>query len=74
MPYLPWEKLLPPYVYGPLMCIGSVAYLFLGEPKHWWGYVMAVASCLTGAWITWKEGAEDQNASKHNADKDSEAK
>jgi hypothetical protein len=40
---LPWEKWLPPYVYGPLLCIGSILILVF-VPTVWWERILSVRS------------------------------
>jgi hypothetical protein len=54
--FLPWEEWLPPYVFGPLICIGSIV-ISVGEaPLSWW-QMLGVVFCVifgalgTGVWI-----------------------
>ena len=45
MGFLPWEEWLPPYVFGPLICIGSICiYVFAGT-LSWW-QMLGVAFCV----------------------------
>ena len=50
MGFLPWEKWLPPYVYGPLLCVGSI-WLLIDSPG-WWALLFAPLGAF-GAWGTW---------------------
>ncbi len=50
---LPWEKWLPPYVYGPLACATSLYMLFFSDPVVWWKVVVFVPVLLWGSWGTW---------------------
>jgi hypothetical protein len=51
---LPWEKWLPPYVFGPVMCVGSLAVLVFSPELAWWWQVVLVlwaAYCVWGTWM-----------------------
>ena len=57
--FLPWEKWLPPYIYGPLMCVGSMLGLYFSRPLRWWELLLLPLAALMGACATWvwfKEG------------------
>lgn len=59
MGFLPWEKWLPPYIYGPLMCAGSILILCFSRPLRWWEFLILPLGAFTGAVVTWvwlKEG------------------
>lgn len=50
---LPWEKWLPPYVYGPLLCLGSIAMLVFSKALSGWEWVLLPLAACIGAWVTW---------------------
>ena len=50
---LPWEKWLPPYVYGPALCLISILCLIFDHNLSWWEIVILPFSGLLGAWGTW---------------------
>jgi hypothetical protein len=50
---LPWEKWLPPYVLGPLICLGSIYLLLFSNSLHWWSWVLLPPTACFGAWATW---------------------
>jgi hypothetical protein len=50
---LPWEKWLPPWLYGPLIFVGSIFGLFYSQDLHWWEYLLLPMAALMGAWATW---------------------
>lgn len=50
---LPWEKWLPPYVFGPVMCIGSICILVFARGLSW-GEMLPSGFCVVhGALGTW---------------------
>jgi hypothetical protein len=49
---LPWEKWLPPWLYGPLVCGGSIWILVAKADLAWWEYVLLAAGILWGAFGT----------------------
>jgi hypothetical protein len=51
--FLPWEKWLPPYIYGPLMCVGAILGLCFSRPLRWWEALLLPFAGLMGAWATW---------------------
>jgi len=51
--FLPWEKLFPPYVFGPLICLGSACILALDRDLRWWHIAGCVFCIIWGAWGTW---------------------
>ena len=51
--FLPWEKWLPPYVFGPLICVASACVLGLERDLHWWNIVLLGFGIVYGAWGTW---------------------
>jgi hypothetical protein len=50
---LPWDRWLPPYIYGPLVVVGSLFGLLSERQLHWWEYVLLPLGVVIGAWITW---------------------
>jgi hypothetical protein len=50
---LPWEKWLPPYVFGPLMCVGCGCVLMFGHNLAWWEILSCGFGVLFGASGTW---------------------
>jgi hypothetical protein len=50
---LPWERWLPPYVFGPFLCLGSIAFLVWGGEHSWWKVVLLAMGGSFGAWGTW---------------------
>lgn len=50
---LPWEKWLPPYVYGPLLCLGSIAVLMFSDSLTWWHWALLLSGSCLGAAVTW---------------------
>jgi hypothetical protein len=50
---LPWEKWLPPYVYGPLLCAGSIAFILFSQTVSWWEWVLLPLAACMGAAVTW---------------------
>ncbi len=53
---LPWEKWLPPYVLGPLLCIGSTCIAVFDRGLHWWqgcllGFVAVFGAVGTAMWF-----------------------
>ena len=53
MGFLPWEKWLPPYVFGPLICIGCACELVFARDPQWWKIVLLGCGIVYGAWGTW---------------------
>ena len=45
--FLPWEKWLPPYVFGPLICVASTCVLGLERDLHWWNIVLLCGSRIS---------------------------
>lgn len=50
---LPWEKWLPPYVFGPLLCMIAGAVLVFSRPLSWWELLLMPVAGIWGAWGTW---------------------
>ena len=50
---LPWEKWLPPYVFGPLMLVGETCVLVFDRPLAWWKILLLGFGALWGAVGTW---------------------
>lgn len=50
---LPWERWLPPYVFGPLLCIGSLAILMFSPQLSWWKVLIMLLTTAYGAYGTW---------------------
>lgn len=50
---LPWEKILPPYVLGPVICLLSMIPLFSEEKMPWYLVALMPFSFLFGAWATY---------------------
>jgi len=50
---LPWEDWLPPYIFGPLLCIGSLLCLVFADSLSWWQLVVFPFGVVFGAWGTW---------------------
>jgi hypothetical protein len=46
---LPWEKWLPAWVLGPVLCVGSVVLLVLGGEHAWWQYILFSIAAIVGA-------------------------
>lgn len=53
MGFLPWEKWLPPYIFGPLMCIGSTASLIFSSDLAWWEYLLLSLGAAYGGFGSW---------------------
>lgn len=53
MGFLPWEKWLPAWLLGPLMCIGSLVLLVISRERSWWEYIVFPVCSLLGAAQTW---------------------
>jgi hypothetical protein len=51
--FLPWEKWLPPYVYGPAFIAISLLLVFSDEPGSWWHYALLLFAFAHGTWVTW---------------------
>ena len=55
--FLPWEKWLPPYVFGPLVCIGSICLLVfapnrevgVGDPRIEAQHMVSARHAMYGA-------------------------
>ena len=67
--FLPWEKWLPAWVVGPLLCAGSIAALVLDGGLHWWEYIVLPLVALLGAWQTWVWFKEGRNIFREDAPK-----
>ena len=52
--FLPWEKLIPDWLKGPLLCIWSILTLTLSERLSWWEYMLLPAALVVGIWLTWQ--------------------
>jgi hypothetical protein len=50
---LPWEKWLPPIVFGPLMFVGSLYLIFTVPQMAWCHYVLLSCAALFGAYATY---------------------
>ena len=50
---LPWEKWLPAWLLGPLMCIGSLVLFVISHERRWWEYIVFPLCALLGAAQTW---------------------
>jgi hypothetical protein len=66
--FLPWEKWLPPFIYGPLMCVGSILVLCFSHPFRWWEALLLPCATLLGAWATWVWFKEGRNIFKEATD------
>ena len=53
MGFLPWEKWLPPYVFGPLVCLGSLWILGFARNPPWWKIGLLGLGIVYSAWGTW---------------------
>jgi hypothetical protein len=51
--FLPWEKILPPYILGPLLCLLSLLPLLSIRNVSWLVVVLAPFTFLFGAWGTY---------------------
>jgi hypothetical protein len=57
MGFLPWERWLPPYVYGPVLFVLGSALIFLTDTS-WWQLMLFALLALYGAggtvfwWLT----------------------
>jgi hypothetical protein len=51
--FFPWEKLFPPYIFGPLLCIGAICVLVFARGLSWWEIVLDGCAAALGAWGTW---------------------
>ena len=51
--FFPWEKWLPPYVIGPLICIVGACTLTFARDQSWWGMAACIFCVIFGAWGTW---------------------
>lgn len=67
---LPWEKLLPPFILGPLMFGISIWGLFFRPVEHWWHYVLLPLSGLLGIWATWVWAKTGENIFVPKREKD----
>lgn len=47
--FLPWEKWLPPYVFGPLMCVGCGLVLMYTIGLRWWEILLLGFGAVFGA-------------------------
>jgi hypothetical protein len=50
---LPWEEWLPPYIFGPLLCVGSVLLLVFDTDPSWWKFLLCLFGAIFGARGTW---------------------
>jgi len=67
--FLPWEKWLPPYVFGPLLCIGSGWVLFFSPALSWWKISLCVFGIVfgaigTGIWFATRRNVFDASDGK----------
>jgi hypothetical protein len=58
---LPWEKWLPPYVFGPVMCVGSLCILVFARDLSWWKLLSCGLGIIFGASGTWVWFATGRN-------------
>ena len=58
---LPWEKWLPPYVFGPLMSVGALCVLVFVRDLAWWKILSCGFGTIFGAWGTWVWFATGRN-------------
>lgn len=78
--FLPWEKWFPPFILGPLLCIGPILALLYTSEFVWWEFILAPLTSLFGAWGTWVWfihgenifDTKDQSASKDATKADAE--
>jgi hypothetical protein len=47
--FLPWEKWLPPYIFGPVLCGGSACVLVFCHGLHWWEILTLGIGVIWGA-------------------------
>jgi hypothetical protein len=50
---LPWDKWLPPYIFGPVLSLGVISLLVFASGLHWWDYALLSGSAAIGTWATW---------------------
>ena len=53
MGFLPWERWLPPYIYGPLLSVASICILTLRTQIQWWEWIVCPMSFGLGIYCTW---------------------
>jgi hypothetical protein len=70
---LPWEKWLPPYIFGPLLFVGSILILVVSSGLAWWEYVLLPSSAALGAWSTWAWFKHGRNVFKDEEKSNSES-
>lgn len=51
--FFPWEKWLPPYIFGPVMVVGSIALLMFSPHLSWWWWIVIPCWGLYCGWGTW---------------------
>jgi hypothetical protein len=72
---LPWEKWLPPYVFGPLICIGSICIFVFARDLSWW-QILGIGFCVIygalGTWVWLATGRNIFDLSKDKRKKGSE--
>jgi hypothetical protein len=51
--FLPWEKWLPPYIFGPLLCVISLVGVWNFKGLSLWACLLLPFAGLWGAWGTW---------------------
>jgi len=61
---LPWERWLPPYVYGPLLFCGCIAVLIYQSSRAWWEWIVLPLGAVYGflgtcAWIAYRANIFD---------------
>ena len=61
---LPWEKWLPPWLFGPLLCVIAVAGLYYSEHLSWWKLILLPVVFVWGVWGTWVWLKEERNIFK----------
>ena len=63
---LPWEKWLPPWIFGPILVIIGVGALVLQEKLAWWELVLMPLTALYGAWGTWEWFSKRRNVFRYD--------
>jgi len=58
---LPWERLLPPWLLGPLLVLVGVGALLFDKHLAWWEWLLLPLTALFGAWGTWVWFATGEN-------------
>jgi 4-amino-4-deoxy-L-arabinose transferase-like glycosyltransferase len=68
----PWEKWLPPYVFGPLMCVGCLCVLVFARDLSWWELLSCGFGVISGALGTCVWFATGRNIFWHSGPKTNE--